>query len=276
MNGEVSGRPKREEKFHDEWAVRTDIISIDVVKSNESITAPELRYITQQLGLLRGKKLIDVGCGLGEASVYFAIKGADVTSIDISESMLQAVKELAARNHVSIKTYKSNIEELFFGEKFDIVYAGNLFHHVNVESALKEFTLLLKEDGVLVSWDPLAYNPFINLYRFIARKVRTLDEHPLTMRDISLFRKYFPHVKVRYFWLSSLLIFIYMVIFQLRNPNKERFWKVVVDEGDKWAWLYKPLEAFDTFILKLFPFLGFLCWNVVIVARKNRSHNYVY
>ncbi len=273
MNNEVSGMLQREEEFHNKWAMNADVALIDVFKYNESITAPEMRYITQQIELLNGKKLLDVGCGLGEAGVYFAIKGADVTCVDISEGMLQAVERLAARYQVRVRTSKLNIEKLLVADKFDIVYAGNLFHHVDVEPTIKQFAALLNDDGLLISWDPMAYNPFIHVYRFIAKKVRTSDEHPLTVRDIALFKKYFPSVKIRYFWLSSLIIFVCMVLVEFKSPNKERFWKVIVDEGDKWEWLYKPLEAFDRFILKLFPFLGLLCWNVVVIARKNGISN---
>lgn len=268
INNEASVRPRQEEMFHDKWAADTDVALIDVFRHNESVAAPEMRYIARQLGPLAGRKLIDIGCGLGEASVYFAIKGADVTSVDISEGMLQSVQRLAARYHVRVRTSRVDIKNLSVADKFDIVYAGNLFHHVDIEPAIKQFAALLKDDGLLVSWDPLAYNPLINVYRFIAKDVRTSGEHPLTVRDIRLFRKYFPDVKIRYFWLSTLMVFVHMTLVQFRNPNKERFWKVVVDEGDKWLWLYKPLEAFDTFILRLFPFLGLLCWNVVIIARK--------
>lgn len=272
MNNKAIDRPGREEEFHDEWAADIDIASIDVIKCNESITAPELRYIAQSLGPLNGKKLIDIGCGLGEASIYFAIKGADVTSIDISEDMLQIVERLAARYQVRVNTRKSNVERLSISDRFDIAYAGNLFHHVDIELTIKQFAKILKDDGLLVSWDPLAYNPLINVYRFIAKKVRTPDEHPLTMRDIKLFKKYFSDVTVKYFWLSSLIVFICMALIQFRDPNKERFWKAVVDEGDRWAWLYKPMEALDSLILKIFPFLGLLCWNVVIVARRRDSN----
>lgn len=271
MSDKTPDRPGREEEFHDKWASDMDAALIDVFKCNESITAPEMRYITQHIGPLKGKKLIDVGCGIGEAGVYFAIKGADVTSADISEGMLQTVEKLAARYQVRVRTSKLNAENFFIAGKFDIVYAGNLFHHVDVEPTIKQFAALLNDGGLLASWDPLAYNPLINIYRFIAKKVRTSDEHPLTVRDIALFKKYFPDVRIRYFWLSSLIVFVCMVLVEFRSPNKERFWKVVVDEGDKWAWLYKPLEALDSFILKLFPFLGLLCWNVVIVARKSVS-----
>ncbi|MEJ1974402.1 MAG: hypothetical protein WDM96_18690 [Lacunisphaera sp.] len=57
-----------------------------------------------------------------------------------------------------------------------------------------------------------------------------------------------------------------MAVFQRRNPNKERYWKKVVEEADSWAALYYPLEMLDK-VLLLVPFLRPLCWNVVIVGR---------
>jgi len=48
----------------------------------------------------------------------------------------------------------------------------------------------------------------------------------------------------------------------------------VVQEGDKWRWLYSPLEKFDRLLLLLFPPLRLLCWNVVIVASNSRFKKY--
>ena len=59
-----------------------------------------------------------------------------------------------------------------------------------------------------------------------------------------------------------------MALIQRRNPNKERFWKVILEEGNKWAWIYKPLEKLDKIILFLCPPLRLLCWNIVIFAYK--------
>jgi hypothetical protein len=57
-----------------------------------------------------------------------------------------------------------------------------------------------------------------------------------------------------------------MALAQRRSPNKERFWKVVVQEGEKWGWLYRPLEKFDHFLLTIFPPFRLLCWNIVVTA----------
>lgn len=262
-------RTASERDFHDAWAAGEDVGSIDVRAANEACTAPEMRYITQRLGDINGKRLLDVGCGLGEASVYFAIRGADVTSADLSQGMLDATARLAQANRVCVKPHLASAEELRLpsGATYDIIYAGNLLHHVDIEETLIRIKPHLAPDGMFVTWDPLAYNPAINVYRSIATEVRTPDEHPLKWGDIKLFHKYFGTVETRYFWLSTLVIFVIMALAQRRNPNKERFWKVVVREGETWRWLYRPLEALDRLMLALFPPLRLLCWNVVIFSK---------
>lgn len=266
----VGDRLEVERDFHDAWAESEDIDSIDVRGSNEVCTAPEMRYITARLGDLRGKRLLDVGCGLGEASVYFAMQGADVTSSDLSQGMLDAASRLAQRNGVTVRQHLASAEDMRLpaDARFDVIYAGNLLHHVDIDATLRRIRPHLADDGVLVTWDPLAYNPAINVYRGMATDVRTPDEHPLTWGDIRSFRRHFGQVETRYFWFTTLIIFVIMALAQRRDPNKERFWKVILKEGPKWAWLYRPLEALDRALLFLVPPLRLLCWNVVIVARK--------
>lgn len=266
----ATNRLEVEREFHDAWAESEDIDAIDVRGSNEVCTAPEMRYITARLGNLRGKRLLDVGCGLGEASVYFAMQGADVTSSDLSQGMLDAASRLAAKNGVSVRQHLASAEDMRLpaDARFDVIYAGNLLHHVDIDATLRRIRPHLADDGVLVTWDPLAYNPAINVYRTMAMDVRTPDEHPLTWRDIRSFSRHFSHVETRYFWFTTLIIFVIMALAQRRDPNKERFWKVILKEGPKWAWLYRPLETLDKVLLFLIPPLRLLCWNVVIVARK--------
>lgn len=40
----------------------------------------------------KGSKLLDIGCGTGHWSAYFARKGFDVTGVDISERMVQVAR----------------------------------------------------------------------------------------------------------------------------------------------------------------------------------------
>ena len=98
--------------------------------------------------------------------------------------------------------------------------------------------------------------------------MRTPDEHPLRREDLRLIKREFRQVETRFFWLTSLAIFICMAVLQRRSPNRERFWKAVVAESDRWEPLYRPLRRLDDCLLRMMPPLRWLCWNVVIVARN--------
>jgi SAM-dependent methyltransferase len=268
-----AGRIAAEREFHDAWAEGEDLSQIDVRQSNEVCTAPEMRYIVRRLGDIRGKRVLDVGCGLGEASVYFAMLGADVTASDLSPGMLAAASELARTNCVKITPHVASAEDMGLAEnaRFDVIYTGNLLHHVNIQEMLDQVLPHLAKDGVFVSWDPLAYNPAINVYRNRATEVRTEDEHPLTRDDIRGIGGKFDQIETKFFWLTTLVIFVIMAVIQRRDPNKVRFWKAILKDGPKWAWLYRPLEALDRVVLTLVPPLRWLCWNVVVIARRPRK-----
>lgn len=258
--------------FHDGWASTVEPTRIDVVGMNEACTAPEMRWITANLGDLRGRSLLDLGCGLGEAAVYFALKGARVTAVDISPGMCATASKLAKANSVEIETFVSPAEKLeVLGDRlFDVIYAGNALHHSDISSVMAGVSAYLKRDGIFASWDPVAYNPIINVYRKKANGVRTKDEHPLRMRDVRKIQSYFRETRIAWFWLTTLAIFLVMALVQRRDPNKERFWKKVVEEANSWAALYRPLEKIDKLLLRL-PFLRPLCWNVAIIGRGVRT-----
>jgi len=122
----------REREFHDAWAQTTPLEHIDVRAAFEHPTAVENRFVTDRLGDLRGLRLLDVGAGLGEASVYFALKGASVTACDVSPAMLATAKALAERHGVSIRTLLVENNVLEFGTSaYDVIYGANVIHHVS-------------------------------------------------------------------------------------------------------------------------------------------------
>jgi SAM-dependent methyltransferase len=260
---------EKEEHFHDQWADSINIDDVIVDEFFEASTSPENRIIINKLGDIRDRKILELGCGAGEASVYFAKKGAEVTAVDISKGMLEVVQAVAKKHNVTLTTRQSYSDRLDFpDETFDIVYAANLLHHVDIMSTLKEASRVLKKGGMFVSWDPVAHNPVINVYRKMATQVRTEDEHPIEMKQIKLFLKYFSSVETEATWLFTLLIFLKFYFLDRVHPNEERYWKKILTEHRKLEKTYHRLERLDKFFLKVFPFLKRFCWNIVIVARK--------
>lgn len=260
---------QKEEVFHDEWANSVNVDEVMVDEFFEACTSPENRFIMKSLGDVRGKKIIELGCGLGEAAVYFAKKGAEVVATDISSGMCELVKKVAQKHGVTLSTAQAYADKMPFpDETFDIVYAANLLHHVDIEKAIIEAKRVLKPGGKFVSWDPLAHNPAINVYRRMAMGVRTEDEHPIKMSQLALFSKHFREVKFETFWFTTLFIFLKFYFIDRINPNKERYWKKILVDHKKLEKLYNRLEKIDKVILKTLPFLKRYCWNIVIVASK--------
>jgi len=265
----LEDRLQKERSFHDQWAAGIDVDGIRVADYFEACTAPENRFILRYLGDVRGKLLLDLGCGAGENSVYFASRGADCVAADYSPGMVEVALRLAQANQVSIIGRVINALAIDFPDNtFDVVYAANLLHHIpDPAIALREMHRVVKPGGQVCFWDPLKHNPVINVYRQIAQQVRTEDEAPLDIAILKTVRSLFSQVNAETFWLTTLWIFLNFYFIERVNPNQERYWKKIILEHQRLAPIYHPLEQLDQKLKKL-PFLPRLAWNLAVVAVK--------
>jgi 2-polyprenyl-3-methyl-5-hydroxy-6-metoxy-1,4-benzoquinol methylase len=260
---------QREADFHDEWARSTDIRSISVREAFEAPTAMENRFLLGQMGSLAGKRLLDVGAGLGESSVYFALQGALVTTTDISPEMVETALKLGRLYGVDMEGAVAVGESLSVPENsYDFVYLANVIHHVHDRASLfGQVQRALKPGGRFFSIDPIAYNPVINVYRRMATKVRTEDESPLTRSDIALARRFFPDTQHREFWIASLLLFIKYMAIDRVHPNADRYWKRILTETPSSLWWWRPLLGLDSVLTRV-PGLRWLAWNIVMSGTR--------
>ncbi len=260
---------QREQSFHDQWASTIDVDGIRVADYFEACTAPENRFILKHLGDVRGKYLLDLGCGAGENSVYFAWLGANCVAADYSPGMVDVALRLAAANGVTVQGRVINAMAIDYPDHtFDIVYAANLLHHIpDPWLTIKEIHRVLKPGGQMCFWDPLRHNPVINVYRKIATEVRTEDETPLHINMVNDIKKLFSTTRFDAFWIATLWIFLQFYLIEKVNPNQERYWKKIILEQDRLKPTYTRLERLDK-ILKKIPLMKRLAWNLAVVATK--------
>jgi ubiquinone/menaquinone biosynthesis C-methylase UbiE len=260
---------QREQDFHDQWASTIDVDGIRVSDYFEACTAPENRFILRQLGDVRGKRLLDLGCGAGENSVYFAQRGADCVASDYSPGMVNVALQLAANNGVKVEGKVINAMAIDYPDNsFDIVYAANLLHHIpDPMVTIQEIHRVLKPGGKMCFWDPLRHNPVINVYRRMATEVRTEDETPLHINIVREVQRLFGQTQYDTFWIATLWIFLQFYLIEKVNPNKERYWKKIILEQDRLAKTHRRLERVDR-ALKRLPGMKRMAWNLAVVATK--------
>jgi len=94
-----------------------------------------------------GKRILDLGCGGGDHSLYFKKQGLTVHSIDISSEMINVCKSRGLSNAVVM-----DMEELDFPDGyFDGVWAVTSLLHVpkdKIRKVIKKIFDILNEDGV--------------------------------------------------------------------------------------------------------------------------------
>ena len=80
----------------------------------------------------KGKKVLEVGCGIGTDAINFARAGANVTAIDYSSKSLEVAKKRAEVFGLDISFYRAdaeNISEIVPIEEYDLVYSFGVIHH---------------------------------------------------------------------------------------------------------------------------------------------------
>lgn len=266
----LEDRNQDEEEFHNNWAQLVDIQAVRVEQYFTAPTAIECQYSLKIMGPLKGRKILDLGCGFGEASVWLALQGAKVTALDISSQMLKCVRVLAEKYGVKerIVLVKAAAEKLpLKSANFDLVFGGNILHHVDIDAAAKQIKRVLKPAGKAVFIEPLGYNPVINIYRKMAKDVRTKMERPFRFEDINLVGRGFSKVAHHEFQLLSTLIFVWFFIGEKLHPSKVRYWKRFIEKGEDYLTGFKILNRLDRLVLRI-SFLRRYCWNTVIELVK--------
>jgi SAM-dependent methyltransferase len=128
---------------------------------------------------LRGKLVLDVGCGMGRFAEIASRWGARVVGVDLSAAAEVAARNLADRPAVSI--FRADVFSLpFAAESFDFIYSLGVLHHTpNCEQAFSRLPRLLKPGGTIAVWLYSGYNRWYRMSDLYRRVTHRLPSRPL-------------------------------------------------------------------------------------------------
>lgn len=168
----------------------------------EELTAyrfEKLEYLPRLVDftVYRGKRLLEVGCGVGLDLVRFAQHGAIVTGVDLAEVSIKLAKKNFAFHGVTGDLQIMDGEHLHFNdESFDVAYAhGVLQYTADAKRMIQEINRILKPGGEAIlmvynrySWLNLLSGLFaVQLEHEDAPILRkySIDEFRRILRDFS-------------------------------------------------------------------------------------------
>jgi len=170
----------------------------DEVEARKYLVEPHIRTFAD-FPRWRGKRVLEVGCGIGTDTINFARNGALVTAVDLSSKSLAIARERAKVFGLSdrIAFHQANAEQLASllpVKQYDLVYSFGVIHHSpHPERVLAEVRQFLGRGGTLKlmvyhrrSWKVLwilltyGYGRFWDLEEIVARHSEAQTGCPVT------------------------------------------------------------------------------------------------
>ncbi len=111
-------------------------------------------WITKKLGLGKGDKVLDLGCGPGLYCRRFARKGLKVTGMDYSKRSIQYATEYPQQNRLNIDYIHGNYLAIDYGQDFDLIvliyYDFGVLPNQDRDLLLRKIHRFLKPGGFFV------------------------------------------------------------------------------------------------------------------------------
>ena len=128
----------------DEW--------VELAQTGESRMCFIMPNMLKFIGDVKGKKILDLGCGEGGYSRELAKRGAQLVSIDCSKKAIEFATAFAKEENLHIEHFIRNSNDLFDieSDQFDIVLCSMMLMDCeDLEGTLREVVRVLKPNGRL-------------------------------------------------------------------------------------------------------------------------------
>ncbi len=207
--------------------------------------------ITEFLGDLNGKRVLEIGCGLGAISTLLAKNGAEVTAFDLSEKSVFTAQRRARLNGVAehIDLAVSAGEALpFADESFDVLFGKAILHHLDVTLGSEQLLRVLKPGGKAAFVEPMGMNPVLNFVREYVpypNKNPRGEDNPLNYDEIHAWGNGYHQFNFQEIQLLSM-----------------------IERGFGFGKRSPALRRLDRFLLDRFPFSRRFCRYIVMFMEK--------
>jgi ubiquinone/menaquinone biosynthesis C-methylase UbiE len=92
--------------------------------------------------------VLEVGCGNGRDSIYFALADYQVTAVDVVPEAIELARANISKAGVRVKTEVANVEDLPFEDNtFDAIFCLSVLHSTNLSKSLPEMYRILRPKG---------------------------------------------------------------------------------------------------------------------------------
>jgi cyclopropane fatty-acyl-phospholipid synthase-like methyltransferase len=130
----------------------------EVYKKNQGKLLEDLRLqaVATLAGIKRQGRVLDLGCGRGELTYFFAKQGFEVTAVDYSPHSIELAKKCFAAEYElqkNVRFYCESVCNVTLNGLYDLVVASDLIEHLSsdeLEHLYQRVSQYLKPDGLFV------------------------------------------------------------------------------------------------------------------------------
>jgi SAM-dependent methyltransferase len=234
---------------------------------------------------LKGKRILDLGCGGGLFSTYFAQNGARVTGVDVSGGALSVARRRAELSIPSpderprfLQVPSEAISQEFPAKSFDVVFAFTAAHHFDQPQFPGHVDHVLDDGGMLALYEPVTHSAALQRLRMSRAAlavwpvaVHTEYEQPFLRETIDALSMRF---NVREYPRRTLIMAALEGHLHRKPPLGRLFNRLLggLETDPRWpdggcAAAHRLTRA-DSIAIEKVPLLRMLCRTSIIVAQK--------
>ena len=213
-------------------------------------TCYPLEYAYYLLGDVRGKTVLDYGCGDGANTLLLARRGARVKALDISPELITVAQHRLAANQVSgeVEFIVGSAHDVPLpDDSVDVVFGMAILHHLDLELSAREVKRVLRKGGRAIFREPVRNSKLFKILRDLI-PYRAPDvspfERPLSHKELAHYADGFSSYRTKPFRLPTTNL-MYVL------PPLERR-------------LSRAFHRFDAAVLKMIPALS-RCATVCVI-----------